>query len=191
MVGGENLMRGFAFAAGSLGALSLLAASPARADDHPTLGTLALAGLVDVCVPVIERGESLAETAGAAGFLELTGENRAALGGSDGMFWWMFEFAEAVLVVGRDLSEPGTACRVAASVPVERVGQLYEELDRWAVAATPGFRELGRISESGARDTQWMWERSAGGSRQRLRLSLTRHDDGTASATLLYGLVIP
>lgn len=173
-------------------ALLLCAAAPARAQaDAPSLGTFVLAGLDDVCVPVIERGESLAETAGAAGFLEATGDNRAALGGSEGMSWWFFEFAEAVLVVGRDLDEPGSACQIAASVPIDRVGALEEEVGAWAAAASPTFRQIAATSSAKARDAQWMWERSAGGTVQRLRLSLTQHKDGTASSTLQYGLLPP
>jgi hypothetical protein len=174
------------------GAILLCALSPARAqDDLPSLGTFVLAGLTDVCIPVIERGESFAETAGKAGFQEATGENRASLGGSKGMSWWMYEFAEAVLVVGRDMEQAGSACQVAASVPNARIGSLDEEVGRWAAAASPSFQQIGKPSSGKERDGQWTWERSAGGSVQRLRLSLTRHRDGTASSTLVYGLLPP
>lgn len=170
----------------------LCVASPARAQESaPSLGTLVLAGLTDVCLPVIERGESLSETAGKAGFLEVTGENRVSLGGSQGMSWWMYEFAEAVLVVGRDVQQAGSACQIAASVPIARIGRLDEEIGQWAAAASPGFQQTGQPSSRTARDAQWTWERSAGGSIQQLRLSLTRHKDGTASSTLVYGLLPP
>lgn len=175
------------------GAILLCAVSPARAqDDQPRLSKFVIAGLTDVCVPVIERGESLSETASAAGFREVTGDNRAALGGGTGMSWWLFEFAEAVLVVGRDLDEPGSACQVAASVPLARAGAIESDLGTWAAAATPAFQQVAAPSSPGkARDAQWMWERSAGGTVQRLRLSLTRHKDGTATSTLQYGLLPP
>jgi hypothetical protein len=171
-------------------AMLLCVTSPARAQE-PSLGAFVLAGLTDVCLPVIERGESLSETAGKAGFLEVTGENRASLGGSQGMSWWMYEFAEAVLVVGRDLEQAGSACQIAASVPIARIGRLYEEIGQWAAAASPGFQQTGQPSSRTARDAQWTWERSAGGSIQQLRLSLTRHKDGTANSTLVYGLLPP
>lgn len=171
-------------------ALLLCAAAPARAqDDAPSLGTFVLAGLGDVCVPVIERGESLAETASAAGFLEVTGDNRAALGGGAGMSWWLFEFAEAVLVVGRDLGEPGSACRVAASVPIARIGELEKQVGAWAAKASPAFQQIAAPSSAKTRDAQWVWERAAGGAVQRLRLSLTQHKDGTATSTLQFGLL--
>lgn len=175
------------------GAMLLCAATPASVQgDQPDLGTFVLAGLGDVCVPVIERGDSLSEIASAAGFLEVTGDNRAALGGSKGMSWWLFEFAEAVLVVGRDLDEPGSACQVAASVPVARAGAIERDVGIWAAAAKPAFQQVVTPSSPGrARDAQWMWQRSAGGTVQQLRLSLTRHGDGTATSTLQYGLLPP
>lgn len=174
------------------GAMLLCAVSPAHArDDGPSLGTFVLAGLTDVCVPVIERGDALSETASRAGFLEVTGDNRAALGGSETMSWWMFEFAEAVLVVGRDLEQAGSACQIAASVPTARVGAVDDEVGRWASAATPAFEQVAVPASAKVRDAQWTWERSAAGAVQYLRLSLTRHNDGTASSTLLYGLQAP
>lgn len=174
------------------GAVLLLAAVPAGAqDDQPDLSFFVLAALTDVCVPVIERGESLPETAAHEGFLELTGDDRAALGGGEGMAWWMYEFADAVLLVGRDLDDPGSACRVAASVPLARVGTLADDVGQWAAGTTPAFDRIAAPSSAKARDAQWVWERSAGGTLQRMRLSLTRHDDGTATSTLQYGILPP
>jgi hypothetical protein len=143
--------------------------SPARAqDDTPSLGTFVVAGLNDVCVPVIERGESLSETAGRAGFMEVTGDNRTALGGSAGTSWWTYEFADAVLVVGRDLEQAGSGCQIAASVPVARIGMVDADVGRWAAAATPAFEQIGAPNSAKVRDAQWVWERSAGGSIQQL-----------------------
>ncbi|WP_066793449.1 hypothetical protein [Sphingomonas soli] len=171
-------------------AILLSVAAPAQAQFDPDLGQIVLAGLSDVCVPVIESGDSLAEAATQAGFVEVTGENREALGGGPGMSWWMFELADAVLVVGRDLKQAGSACQIGASVPVARIGKLDEAMDRWAARATPAFKQIEKPA-GGERDAIWVWERSAGGSVQRLRLSLTRHDNGTATGTLLYGLLPP
>ena len=174
------------------GAMLLCAAAPAGAqDDQPVLSAFVLAGLEDVCIPVIQGGESLAETAARAGFLEVTGDNRAALGGSEGMSWWMFEFAEAVLVVGRDLDAPDSACQVAASAPQARAGDVAADVGGWAADATPAFQPIAVPSSARARDAQWAWERAAGGTLQRMRLSLTRHDDGTATSTLQYGILPP
>lgn len=173
------------------GALLLCAAAPAAArDDQPDLSFFVLAGLKDICIPVIERGESLADTAMHAGFLEVTGDNRAALGGSEGMSWWFYEFAEELLVVGRDLEEPGSACQVAASVPLAREGDLAGDVGAWAEDASPAF-QLVAAPAKGARDAQWMWERAAGGTLQRMRLSLTRQGNGTVTSTLQYGILPP
>lgn len=170
----------------------LFALAPAMAQDAPpTLGALTLAGLTDVCVPVIERGEGLAEMAGRAGFKEVTGDDRAALGGAPGMSWWMFEFADAVLVVGRNLEEAGSACQIAASAPHAQMGSADIEIGRWATASSRGFEQIGAPASANARDRQWFWERAAGGSVQRLQLAITKHKDGTGSATLLYGPLPP
>ena len=174
------------------GAMLLCAAAPAGAqDDHLSLGTLVLAALTDVCVPVIERGESLPETASEVGFLEVTGEDRAALGGGEDMSLWMYEFPDTLLLVGRDLGDPGSACRIAASVPKAYEGDLAGDVGGWAAEATPAFELVAAPSSKKERDAQWMWERAAGGTLQRMRLSLTRHADGTVTSTLQYGILPP
>lgn len=169
---------------------ALLAMAPVDAKaQNLTLGQLATAGLGDVCVPVIERGEAIDETARGAGFLEVEGENRASLGGGPGMSWWLYEFPGAVLVVGRDLDQIGSPCRIAVSIGAQQATDAVQEVGDWVRGHSSAF-ELVRTpkAEDGA-DRLWAWERPVSGIVQQLQMRLTDHGDGSVSGIFFYGLV--
>lgn len=71
------------------------------------------------------------------------------------------------------------------------MGAADPEVGRWATAASRGFEQIAAPASDEARDKQWVWERADGGGLERLRLAITKHKDGTGSATLLYGLLPP
>lgn len=173
-------------AAGS--ALLAMTASPAMAQNI-RLSDLAIAGMSSVCVPVIERGEALDETASAEGFIEVGDEDKAALGGGADMSWWAFEFAGALLVVGRSLVEAGAPCQVLASSDFDLWHGIDDEVSNWLGKHRSGF-ELVRTPQAGdGPDPLWIWERVGGGSVQQLQMNVTHHKDGSTTSMLRYRLL--
>ncbi|HMO74293.1 MAG TPA: hypothetical protein PKD99_07665 [Sphingopyxis sp.] len=178
-----------AWGAFGMGAV-LLALAPAQAlAQDLTLGQLAVAGLEDVCVPVIERGEAIGETASGAGFIELEGENRAALGGGPGMSWWFYEFAGALLVVGRDLDEAGSPCQILANSDAGLSDGIDGEIGNWLNRHRSGYELVRTPKASDGPDALWVWERVGGGTVQQLQMNVTRRQDSSASSMLRYRLL--
>lgn len=71
------------------------------------------------------------------------------------------------------------------------MGAADLEIGRRATAASRGFEQIAAPESAEARDKQWVSERVDGGGIRRLQLVVTKHKDGTGSATLLYGLLPP
>ncbi|MFL0670294.1 MAG: hypothetical protein ACJLS3_02330 [Erythrobacter sp.] len=178
-------------ALGAAAACTLLAASAAPGlaqDAGPTADGLILTTLQDICVPVIQHGELLAGIAQSIGFAELTGEDRAAMGGPDTAVWWLQSTPEVILVVGRDLGDPGSPCRIAVATDPARANAIHVPVGRWAEAQAPAYQLVDRRVDPRGPDEIWTWERFAGGVGQQLILSRTAHADGSVSSTIMLRL---
>lgn len=185
------LTRGIRRAMSSTAACALLATSPAPAlgqDAGPTADDLILTTLQDICVPVIQYGESLAGIAQSIGFTELTGDDRAAMGGPDTAVWWLQSTPEVVLGVGRDLGDPGSPCRIAVATDPSRAHAIHVPVGRWAEGQNPAYELVDQHVDPRGPDEIWTWERFAGGVGQQLILSRTAHADGSVSSTIMLRL---
>ena len=173
-------------AAGS--AMLMMTAASASAQDA-RLGDLALAGMKTVCVPVIEQGESLSETAAAEGFVELSDDDKAELGAPADISWWAFESTDKFLVVGRSLVEAGAPCRILTASTVALSDGIADDIADWLDDHRSGF-ELVRVpEESDGPDRLWVWERVGGGTVQQLQMHVTHQKDDSVTAILGYGLL--
>lgn len=171
-------------------ALLSSAAAPALAQDAgPTADGLLVTTLQDICVPVIQYGESLAGVAQSIGFAELTGPDRAAMGGPDTATWWLQSTPEVILVVGRDLGNPGSPCQIAVATDPSRANQIHVPVGQWAESQNPAYELVDKRVDPRGPDEIWTWERFASGIAQQLILSRTAHADGSVSSTIMLGLV--
>lgn len=178
-----------AIARASACALVALVPVPAFAQEAgPTADGLILTTLQDICVPVIQYGESLSGIARSIGFTELTGEDRAAMGGPDTAVWWLQSTPQLVLVVGRDLGDPGSPCQIAVATDPSRANAIHLPVGRWAEAQSPAYQLVDQRIDPRGPDEIWTWERFAGGVGQQIILSRTAHADGSVSSIIMMRL---
>lgn len=168
--------------------LAALPLSPVLAQDF-TLGQLTLAGLADVCVPVIEQGDNLADTAKAAGFTPVSKADSEGLPGGRGMSWWMYDLGQALVLAGRNAGEAGSPCWVLASLTSRYLDGMDKEIADWLDGHRAGFKRVQPPQLGDRRDTTWAWERVGGGTVQQVHVVVSRQSDGSASAMLKYGLL--